>query len=173
MYQKLYWKANKSIRHYKVRLSKVGRGILPQKTKKQIAKDVCKATGKVTDSMLKVIVDGKKFAKNVPASELATALQFRNISKKAYNYFRTILPIFPHIETLKKKFSFLRIMPGVIIKPVLMYLEHLVSTLGPDNIELLAVMAFDEVGLLNLAEIDPRFDTIVGEFYKLFQEQKC
>ena len=64
-------------------------------------------------------------------------------------------------------------MPGVIIKPVLMYLEHLVSTLGPDNIELLAVMAFDEVGLLNLAEIDPRFDTIVGEFYKLFQEQKC
>ena len=38
---------------------------MPQKTKKQIAKDVCKAAGTVTVSMLKVIVDGEKFTKNV------------------------------------------------------------------------------------------------------------
>ena len=78
------------------------------------------------------------FAKNLPATDLATALQLRNISKKAYKFMNSVLPIFPHLDTLRKKFSFLRIMPGVIIKPVLMHWEHLVSTLGTDSIDLLA-----------------------------------
>ena len=162
-YQRLYWNARKSVKHYKLRIAKKEKGIMPKKQKKQIAKEVLKATGKLSDAKLRVLVDGKKFAKNLPATDLATALQLRNISKKAYKFMNSILPIFPHLDTLRKKFSFLRIMPGVIIKPVMMYLEHLVSTLGPDNIELLAAIGFDEVGLLNLAEIDPRFDNIIGE----------
>ena len=170
-YQRLYWNANKSIKHYKLRLARKDQGIMTKKQKKQITKDVLKASGKFSDARLRVLVDGKKFAKNLPATDLAAALQLRNISKKAYVFMNSVLPIFPHLNTLRKKFSFLRIMPGVIIKPVLMYLEHLVETLGPDNIELLAAIAFDEVGLLNLAEIDPRFDNIIGEFSLI--NQKC
>ena len=153
-------------------MAKKDKGIMPKKQKKQIAKDVLKSTGRFSDARLRVLVDGKKYAKNLPATDLADALQLRNISKKAYVFMNSVLPIFPHLDTLRKKFSFLRIMPGVIIQPVIMFLEHLVATLGADSIELLAAIGFDEVGLLNLAEIDPRFDNIIGEnlFLKI---QKC
>ena len=35
---------------------------------------------------------------------------------------------------------------------------------GGDPWDGLVLYGFDEVGLLNLAEIDPRFDNIIGEF---------
>ena len=54
-------------------------------------------------------------------------------------------------------------MPGSIIHPVLMFLEHLVAKYGPDSLLLLAALGFDEVNLSNRAEIDPRFGNIVGE----------
>ena len=104
-YQRLYWNAKKSNRHYKLRLAKKDQGIMPKKQKKQIAKDVLKANGKLSDANLRVLVDGKKFAKNLPATDLATALQLRNISKKAYKFMNSILPIFPHLDTLRKKSS--------------------------------------------------------------------
>ena len=162
-YQRLYWNAKKSVKHYKMKLARKNQGIMPMKHKKKIAKEVLKANGKLSDTSLKVLVDGKKFAKNLSSSDLAKALQLRNISKKAYNMVKEIIPIFPHMNTLRKKFSFLQIVPGIIIQPVMVFLKHLVATLGPDHIELLATIGFDEVGLLNLAEIDPRQDTIIGE----------
>ena len=104
----------------------------------------------------------KKYSRKLPSSDLANALQLRNLSSKAYNFVRTILP-YPHLETIRKKFSFLRIMPGSIIHPVMMYLEHLVAKYGPDSLNLLAALGFDEINLANRAEIDPRFGNIIGE----------
>ena len=54
-------------------------------------------------------------------------------------------------------------MPGSIIHPVMMYLEHLVAKYGPDSPDLLGVLGFDEINLSNRAEIDPRFGNIIGE----------
>ena len=84
------------------------------------------------------------------------------MSSKPYNFVKTIFP-FPILDTLRKKFSFLRIMPGSIIHPVMMYLEHLVEKYGPDSINLRGALGFDEVNLSNRAEIDPRFGNIIGE----------
>ena len=148
--------------HYKLQLSKYKRGFMPRKLKKQIAKE--EFSGRFSEQMMDVILSKgkKKYSKKLPSTDLAKALQLRNLSSKAYNFVRSILP-FPHLDTLRKKFSFLRIMHGSIIHPIMMFLEHLVAKYEPDSLDLLGVLGFDEINLSNRAEIDPRFGNIIGE----------
>ena len=54
-YQQLYWNLRKSNRHFKLRMAKKDKGIMPKKQKKQIAKDVLKATGRFSDAKLRTL----------------------------------------------------------------------------------------------------------------------
>ena len=108
---------------------------MPKKLKQQVAKE--EFSGSFSYPMMDVMLGKKKYSKKLPPSDLAKALQIRNMSPKAYNLVRQILP-FPHLDTLRKKFSFLRISHVSIIHLVIMYLELLVEAWGPGSLNLIA-----------------------------------
>ena len=79
---------------------------------------------------------------------------------KVVNYVRqNVIPL-PSKVTLQQKTSFVRILPSKIIQPSISYLEHLIKSWT--STEHLAVIMFDEINLTNKAEMDLKFNTVIG-----------
>ena len=93
---------------------------MPRKLKKKIAKE--EFSESFSYLMMDVMLNNERqstYSKKLPSTDLAFTLQIRNLSSKAYIFICwTILP-YPHLDTLKKKLTFLRSMTGTIIHPVM------------------------------------------------------
>jgi hypothetical protein len=118
--------------------------------------------GKFSEAQMDILLSKKKrhYSKKWSQKDYANAMSLRGFSKKALAFVRkdNLFPL-PAESTLNHKFSFIHVGPGMI-KPAMAYLSQLVPRLSAR--EKLAGLAFDEMNLRNLGDIDRYLDLAIG-----------
>ena len=132
--------------------------------KKEITSEWLSA--KYTPARVNKIMSYKKLrnSKKYENKDYCDAMKLRNLGgRKVLEHVREELEIaLPAKSTLQKKFSHIRIVPGEICKAALLYLQH--AKKSWTSTEHLAVINYDEINLLKIAELDQKDDTVIGMF---------
>jgi hypothetical protein len=117
--------------------------------------------GKFSEGQLDMLLSKKprKFSRKWTQNDYSTAMAVRGISIKAFNFVRKNIVPLPGDSTLNRKFGFIHISHG-LIEPAVAYLQQRVPRMAAR--ETLAAIAFDEMNLKNIADIDRYLDMRVG-----------
>ena len=144
---------------YKNRIASLLKGNLPGSVRKKVVQSELK--GKFSPAQLGMLCDKKQrqYTKKWSNCDYAKAMKLRCISSKALMHVRKNHVPLPALTTLTRKFGFIHICPG-IIKSVVEYLRARVPDWTPR--ERLACLAFDEMQVANIGEIDRKLDMVVG-----------
>ncbi len=128
--------------------------------KEKIVRD-CLA-GKFSTAQVDAILSSKpkKFSKKYSNSDFKQAMSLRILSQSSLKAIRKKTPLLlPSLTSLRRKFSFVHVCPGIIQPMIKFFLQQQDNFMGNSS---LCALSFDEMNLKETADLDTRLDRLVG-----------